>query len=104
MGYDVRRCALSGVVIAWALLIVVAQTYAGDDSITLASASVIKVFVGLTGGLLALIQTLLGFIYISGQRELKEDIKNLYALHKGLSDSKLDKEDHDRLCHKEGGR
>lgn len=55
----------------------------------------------LIGGLLGLIQILVGFIYVSGINSVKKSLRLLFDHYAELEKDKLSKEDHDRLCLKE---
>ena len=50
------------------------------------------------GGLLGLVQVLIGYIYVSGIRSIKESIRTLFQHLDEIEKTKLSKEDHDRLC------
>lgn len=52
--------------------------------------------------LVGIVQVLVGFIYIAGITSVKNSIRKLFDLSEKLEKDKLDKEDHDRICKKEG--
>ena len=85
--------ALLGVALIWLFLIV--SVSAADSSIAKDyGEDVVKVYGSIILFLVGLLNTLLAFIYVAGQKALKEDIGEL----KKQMGNVYSKNDHDKLC------
>ncbi|MCC6347895.1 MAG: hypothetical protein IT388_11960 [Nitrospirales bacterium] len=85
--------ALLGVVVIWSLLI--ASVYAADGNIAPDyREDVLAVYGKVILILVAVLNTLLGYIYVSGQKATQAQIESL----KKKIDDVYSKEDHDKLC------
>ena len=59
---------------------------------------IILIIAGFVVALVGIIQGLISYIYITGQRDLKQLIEKLFANDAHLEEMKLSKTDHEILC------
>lgn len=89
-----RFCLAAAIILMLAVLAVAAPK---DDTIT-QSHELDKIQWWLIGGAFTIIQTLIGFIYVSGMSEVKGQLRELHRAILDIHESKLSKEDHAELC------
>lgn len=101
MNYDRRDC--SAVKMAIALIIYgavwsVSMSWAGQEASVSPADGITKVLFQVILGMVGLIQALIGYIYISGIKSVKDSIRKLFNRIEELEKEKLSKIDHEDLC------